>query len=183
MTNKVNLGAGTDIRNGWINHDIASLEGIEIVHDLNQKPWPWQESSVDEILAMDVIEHLDNFLQAMEEMWRIMRTGAVLVARVPYMGSWSFIADPTHKRSFHETTFMHFDPDSAYCRDRSYYSNARFRIVTFEYILAPFVPFFVIPGVGEFRVKRKWSKAIVGFIGHFIISNLIQDLEIRLEKI
>jgi len=180
---KINLGAGTDIRDGWQNHDLSSLDGIEVTHDLNERPWPWADSSADEVLALDVIEHMDDFLQTMEELWRILKPRAQVAVRVPYMGSWSFVADPTHKRSFHETTFMHFDPSSAYCKDRSYYSSARFRILSYNYVIAPFTPFFVIPGIGEIRVKRKWAKTTIGFVGHFFISNLIQDLEITLEKI
>lgn len=180
---KLNLGAGTDIRNGWINHDITNLDGIDVVHDLNSKPWPWSECLFDKIVANDVIEHLDDFVQTMEELWRIMKPEALLEIRVPYMGSWSFYADPTHKRAFHETTFMHFDPSSPYCQHRSYYSTARFRIKSFSYVLAPFTPFFVIPKIGEFRVKRRFSKLIVGFIGTFLMSNLIQDLEIQLERL
>ena len=180
---KLNLGAGNDIRSGWINHDISNLDGIDVVHDLNSKPWPWSECFFDEIAAHDVIEHLDDFVQTIEELWRVMKPGSLLDVRVPYMGSWSFYADPTHKRAFHETTFMHFDPTSPYCKDRTYYSFARFNVKSYSYVLAPFTPFFTIPGIGEFKVRRKWSKLIVGFISTFVLSNLIQGLEIELERL
>jgi predicted SAM-dependent methyltransferase len=51
---KLNIGAGNDIRNGWINHDIAELEGIDIVHDLNKFPWPFEDEQFSEIVANDV---------------------------------------------------------------------------------------------------------------------------------
>ena len=35
---KVNLGAGSDIRPGWINHDLVKLQGIDVTHDLNVMP-------------------------------------------------------------------------------------------------------------------------------------------------
>jgi hypothetical protein len=38
------------------------------------------------------------------------------------------LADPTHRRSFSERTLDFFDPDSPACRERPYYSSARFRI-------------------------------------------------------
>jgi SAM-dependent methyltransferase len=180
---RLNLGAGHDILTGWINHDGSPLPQIDIAHDLNEIPWPWENNEFDEVLARDVLEHLNHFVPAMEELWRIMKTGAILTARVPYMGSWSYFSDPTHKRAFHETTFSHFDPTSPYCGDRSYYSTARFRIEAYSYVLAPFIPFFTIPGIGEFKVRRKWSKLIIGFIGMFLVSNLIQGLEIRMRKV
>ena len=180
---KLNLGAGKDIRIGWDNHDIVELEGIDTIHDLNFRPWPWPDSVFSEIHARDVLEHLSEFIPVMEELWRIMAPGGSLQVRVPYMGSWSFYADPTHLRSFHETTFMHFDPSSSYCVDRFYYTNARFKVNSFSYIVAPFTPYFVIPKIGEFSVRRKWSKLIIGFIGTFLFSNLIQGLVIDLERL
>ena len=38
---KLNLGAGNDIRSDFVNHDVADLLAIDIVHDLNSYPWPW----------------------------------------------------------------------------------------------------------------------------------------------
>ena len=139
---KLNIGAGHDIYDGWINHDIAALPGIDVVHDLNLTPWPWNDESMDEVVAYDVIEHLDDFIKIMEELWRVMAVGGRAKIRVPYMGSWSFAADPTHRRAFHESTFMFFDPTSSLCQERSYYSHARFTVKTYSYICAPFIPFF-----------------------------------------
>ena len=48
---KLNIGAGHDIYDGWINHDIAALPGIDVVHDLNLTPWPWNDESMDEVVA------------------------------------------------------------------------------------------------------------------------------------
>ena len=63
---KLNLGAGSDIRQGWVNHDVVKLDGIDVVHNLNITPWPWLDSSIDELHAMDILEHLDDFMRAME---------------------------------------------------------------------------------------------------------------------
>lgn len=37
---KINLGCGTDIKPGWVNVDIAKLDGVDIVHDLDELPLP-----------------------------------------------------------------------------------------------------------------------------------------------
>ena len=52
---KLNLVAGNDIRNGYVNHDILQLEGIQIVHDLNICLWPWDDNAVDYKLGFDII--------------------------------------------------------------------------------------------------------------------------------
>jgi hypothetical protein len=180
---KLNLGAGSDIRIGWINHDIHPIEGINVVHDLNLTPWPWESESFEYILAKDVVEHLDNFSIAMHELWRISRPGSLIHIRVPYMGSWSFYADPTHIRAFHETTFEFFDPRTEYGRSRSYYSEAKFEIVEYSFICAPFIPYFTIPKISEIRVTNSSLKKVLGFLNMFILKNIIQDLEVSLKRV
>jgi len=182
VTVKVNLGAGNNIISGYVNHDLAALNGIDIVHDLNIYPWPWSDDSVEEIKMHDVLEHLDDFMKAMEEIYRILAPGGRCHISVPYWNSWSAHADPTHKRGFHEVTFKFFDSTSPYCQKRPYYTNARFKLISEHFVLAPFGPYFYIPGVGEVVVSRSWSKRLVGFIGNYLISNLIHDLRIVLQK-
>ncbi len=179
---KLNIGAGTDILPGWLNHDIAPLGGIDCVHDLNVRPWPWESGSVTEIKIYDVLEHLDELIPSIEEIWRILAVGGICRVSVPYWNSWCAAADPTHKRAFHETTFHFFDPSSPYCQSRPYYSKARFAIVEEAFILAPFNPYLLIPGLGEIAVKRRLSKRLVGLLGNYFVSNLIQDLRVTLRK-
>jgi SAM-dependent methyltransferase len=179
---KLNIGAGTDVQSGWINHDVAPLPGIDVVHDLNLRPWPWADGSADEIKIYDVLEHLDQFIPAMEEISRILRPGGICRVSVPYWNSWCAAADPTHKRAFHETTFHFFDPASPYCRSRPYYSTARFSIVEEVFILVPFNPYLLIPGVGEISIKGRLGKKLIGLLGNYFISSLIQDLRVTLRK-
>jgi SAM-dependent methyltransferase len=179
---KVNLGAGTDILAGYINHDLVALQGIDVVHNLNQYPWPWADGSIDEIKMYDVLEHLDDFMRAMEELFRVLAPGGHCRISVPYWNSWCAYADPTHKRGFHEITFRFFDPESAYCKERPYYTKARFKVTEEKFILVPFSPYFGVPGIGEIAVSGTWSKRVVGFVGNYFISNLIQDMQLVLEK-
>lgn len=178
---KINLGAGGDIRQGFVNHDIVQLPGIDVVHDLNSYPWPWPDASVDELVAKDLLEHLDEFMPAMEEIFRIVRPGGRIYLKVPYWNGWSRQADPTHRRGFHELTFRFFDPDSPYCKERHYYTQARFHIERETFVLAPLSPYFSIPGVGEIRISNRILKRFVGLIGN-TLSNIILDLELELVR-
>lgn len=181
MTTKLNLGAGTDIRAGYVNHDIATLDGIDIIHDLNVFPWPWGDAEFDEILAYDLVEHLDDFMSVMEELYRIAKPGAILTIKVPYWNSTTCYADPTHKHGFHEMRFRFFDPDSPLCQERYYYSHARFHIKKETFIIAPFYPYLPVPGLRLIRIHRKFSRRLIGFIGN-LFSNIILDLEVELQK-
>jgi SAM-dependent methyltransferase len=179
---KINLGAGNDIKPGYINHDLVYLPGIDVVHNLNQYPWPWKDGIASEIIVKDVLEHLDELIPALEEIYRILSPSGIAFIKVPYWNGWSRHADPTHKRGFHELTFHFFDPTSPYCKNRHYYSSARFLIEEEIFILAPLSPYFYIPGLRELRVSSPWAKRIVGLIGNSI-SNIILDLEIVLKKL
>ena len=85
---KLNLGAGNDIRENYVNHDLVGLKGIDLIHDLNIYPWPISDNSFDEIIANDLLEHLDDFMKAMEESHRILKPGGIFKIRVPYWNSW-----------------------------------------------------------------------------------------------
>lgn len=96
---KLNLGCGRDIRAGWINIDSHDGRGVDLVVDLDRKPWlPWPDDSVDEIHGSHVLEHLHYPLPLMAELWRVAKPGARAVFRVPYGSSDSADEDPTHVR-------------------------------------------------------------------------------------
>ena len=180
---KLNLGAGGDVLAGWTNHDLVKLTGIDCAHDLNVYPWPWASSSVEKIKAYDVLEHLDQLVPAMDELWRILVPGGLLDVSVPYWNSYCYAADPTHRRGFHELTFRFFDPDSPYCAARPYYAKARFKILNEKFVLAPFQPYFSLPGIREILVEGKFARRLVGFVGNYFVSNLIHDIRIVLQKV
>ena len=46
---KLNLGCGRDIREGYVNLDKAGLDGVDVVHDLNVFPYPFEDNEFDEI--------------------------------------------------------------------------------------------------------------------------------------
>jgi len=177
---KLNLGAGKDIRSGYLNHDIADLPGIDSIHDLNKYPWPWEQNSFDQIIAMDILEHLGNFVNAMEELHRILKPGGKVIIRVPYWNHSCAYIDPTHKRGFHEQTFHFFDLDSPYYKERGYYSKAVFRMIDEILILNPGYPY--IPIIGDVHIRGRWFKKGIGWIGsHF--SNVISDVQVVMKKV
>jgi len=179
---KLNLAAGKDIRKDFINHDIAQIDGIDIVHDLNIFPWPWKDNSFDEIIAIDILEHLDDFVKTFDEIYRILAKGGIVKIRVPYWNHSSAYIDPTHKRGFHEDTFKFFIPNTPYRNDRDYYSQSNFELISQQFIVTPFYPYFSIPGIRIIYVKNKFFFKALGFIGCHI-SNLIAALRIELKKI
>ncbi len=131
---RLNLGCGDTPVNGYCNVDIAERPGVDRIFDLEARPWPLPDSHFEEVQLIDVLEHLSDMIATMEEVWRVSRNEAQVRIRVPYWNSrWAWM-DPQHKRAFHECSFDFFDPSKKYCRQRPYYSHARFAVqaVTFE---------------------------------------------------
>ncbi|NWF70822.1 MAG: hypothetical protein HXY40_17190 [Chloroflexi bacterium] len=133
MSDKLHLGAGNEVLEGWINHDVAPLPGIDVVHDLEVFPYPFADSQFGSVRMINVLEHLSSTIKVMEELHRITRHDADVVIRVPYWNSRDMATDPTHKTAYSEYSFDFFDPSKRHCRERPYYSSARFQIVRKHY--------------------------------------------------
>lgn len=125
---KLNLGCGTDIREGWINLDNFDDKSIDVKHDLETFPYPFENNYFDEIIAINVLEHIENPVRVIEELHRITTKNGKVIIRVPYYNSKDMGTDPTHKNFFSEHSLDYFDPSKKHCQERPYYSTARFDI-------------------------------------------------------
>lgn len=79
---RLHLGCGRNILKGWTNVDALNF-GQEFIVDLN-KPWPFKDNSVSEILCEDVLEHLDSEEHFLKEMDRVLCLGGIARLRVPH---------------------------------------------------------------------------------------------------
>lgn len=99
---KLNLGCGNRKMAGFVNVDCVAVCQPDMVVDLEQTPWPWADSSVDEIKLIHVLEHLGQqtgvFLAIVKEIYRVCRDGARIEIIVPHPRSDTFLGDPTHVR-------------------------------------------------------------------------------------
>lgn len=107
--------------------DKMSLPGVDVVHNLNQFPYPFSDDYFDEVIADDVIEHLDNVVKVMEELWRIAKHGALIRISVPHFSSDNYFTDITHKHPFSSRSFDFFDPINTKKTHR-FYTITKFHI-------------------------------------------------------
>ncbi|MCR4285721.1 MAG: class I SAM-dependent methyltransferase [Candidatus Kaiserbacteria bacterium] len=122
---KLNLGCGTDIMEGWVNLDIASLPGVDVVHNIEDLPLPLADNSFDEILCNDILEHVD-YPPVLKEMVRILTPGGVIHIRSPHFSSRNNYVDPTHKSRFSVETFHFFVRGMHAWKKRQYYFDFAF---------------------------------------------------------
>ncbi|WML66570.1 MAG: hypothetical protein METHP_00005 [Methanoregula sp. SKADARSKE-2] len=104
------LGCGNRKKGEAVGIDINPDSSADVIHDLNAFPYPFEDSSFNEIYADNVIEHLDNVIKVMDEIYRISRPGGIIIIKVPYFRSRYAFIDPTHKHYFTVESFTYFDP-------------------------------------------------------------------------
>ncbi len=123
------IGCGLKPREGAINVDKLDLPGVDIVWDLEKFPYPFNNNIFDEIYAHDIIEHLDDIIGVMEELYRILKPGGKVYIHSTYSKNDESFRDPTHKHFFTLDSFDYFDPSTPTGKDYSFYTKARFRIL------------------------------------------------------
>jgi SAM-dependent methyltransferase len=136
----LNLGCSNDLLNGFINVDILSAESIDKKFDYEEAdltivPWPWITESVDFILAKDIIEHLPNKIVTMNEIWRVLKPGAIAQIEVPTTDGPGAFQDPTHVSYWNRNSFFYYEDGNPH-RERFGYAygiRARFSIVHFHH--------------------------------------------------
>lgn len=132
---KINLGGGPIRKEGFINIDRLSIPEVDIVANLN-KGIPLHDNSVDEMMALSILEHLDDTCFIMEEIYRVCAKNAKVVITVPYLKSTAAFKDPTHKRFFSERTFEYFDKSLINKRmipDYNFACNFKIEKISYKY--------------------------------------------------
>jgi len=84
MEDKLNLGCGTDLKEGYLNVDRKNY-GNKKIHEveLNEYPWNLPKNYFKEIYLSHILEHLD-VEKALLEICKISREGGIIKIRVPY---------------------------------------------------------------------------------------------------
>lgn len=135
---KISLGAGEELETepGWVNLDIVDLPGIDVVHNLLEYPWPFEDGSAEFIKAKDVIEHMPSHLMDgrngviafIEECHRILKPDGTLWIQTPGWDADFLWIDPTHVRGFDVRSMDFFDPETDFGRSTGFYSKCKFHV-------------------------------------------------------
>jgi predicted SAM-dependent methyltransferase len=165
---KLNLGAADRRIEGFISVDIAPP--ADKIVDL-AGPWPWPDSSVEEVLALDVCEHIaDGYyvtgdgwtrnvgggrIHFMNELHRVLIPGGRAAIETPNAArGCGYFQDPTHVSPWCLSTFRYFE-HGAFAHTRlakAYGITAAFRIVSLTEHETP----------GECAPEKAWKiKAIL----------------------
>ena len=49
-SDKINICSGKDIKQNYVNLDSVKIPGVDVVHDLNKYPYPFEDNQFNEIV-------------------------------------------------------------------------------------------------------------------------------------
>lgn len=133
---KIYLGAGADRREGFYHVDVVSQPGIDLVWNVMNFPWPFEDSSAESILAIDLIEHLpthlttyeSTYVKFFEECYRVLKLNGELFIQTPSYRAEFMWDDFTHVKPFSVRSFDFLDTTKPYGQTTGFYSKAKFSV-------------------------------------------------------
>lgn len=95
---KLDIGCGPNKREGFLGVDQFAMKGVDKVFDVRKTPWPWKDSSVEEVHCSHFLEHLtaNERCAFMNELARVLIPGGKATIIVPHWCSNRAYGDPTH---------------------------------------------------------------------------------------
>lgn len=144
---RLHLGCGQVRYDGYVGVDI-NPDVADVVCDLTQR-WIWEDSSVDEIVAEDVFEHLPDKLHTLRELYRVLKPHGKALVQVPdaSVGGGAF-GDPTHVSFWALESFA-----SIYMRPSQYHPGG------YHFDVHAYPTEEQLIRVGDFYGTRRWIRA------------------------
>lgn len=99
----LDLGCGVVKQPPFIGLDRYPLPGVDVIADLD-RPLPFRDDSVDLVFASHSLEHVNDLVPVMKEIYRVCRHGAQVCVVAPYYQQALNLANPYHKQVFNEHT-------------------------------------------------------------------------------
>lgn len=137
---KLNLGCGTFKKDGFINMDSDVEAAPDLLYNLNNLPYPFNDNSFSLIEANHVLEHLENPFDVMKEIYRILRPDGKVIIRVPHFSRG--FTHPSHKRGFDVSFPLYFNKKYS-----GFYSGTSFHLkkMSFKWFAQPYLKKISLP--------------------------------------
>ena len=103
----LDLGAAHNRPDGYLGVDLRAGETVDIVADLRQGI-DLPDSSVGVIRAVDFLEHIPDKVAIMNECYRLLAHGGMLLTLTPSTDGRGAFQDPTHVSFYNENSFWYF---------------------------------------------------------------------------
>lgn len=141
----LDIGCGKNKVSGAIGIDFNNKTQADFIHDLNVFPYPFLDNEFDEVVCNQVLEHLDDIVKVMNEIYRISKPQAVVKIWVPHFSSADAYGDPTHKHFFSSRSLDYFVGEFP---EFDYYSKQLFKK------RKTLIDFWKIPKLGGIKIQK-----------------------------
>lgn len=107
---RLDVGCGFNKQDGFIGMDKREVDGVDIVHNVEDIPYPLPDECCEMIVMSHLMEHIcpKKTISVMNELWRISRLNGLLLIAMPYATSFGFYQDPTHCNPWNQATPTYF---------------------------------------------------------------------------
>lgn len=95
-------------KEGWLGVDGHNYPEVDVVCNLDEAPWPFEDNSVGVIRMQDAIEHLKNPIQTMKEIYRCLAPYGWALIEVPSTDGRGAFQDPTHVSFWNSNSFWYY---------------------------------------------------------------------------
>lgn len=109
---KLDVGGGENGQTGFVVMDRRKVKGVDVVHDIEDTPWPFPADCASVVMMSHVWEHVEpkKTIDVANEIWRVLEEGGQWWIIVPYGWSYGYLQDPTHQNPSVEATWEYFCP-------------------------------------------------------------------------
>ncbi|MCO6509189.1 MAG: class I SAM-dependent methyltransferase [Aridibacter famidurans] len=107
----LDVGCGKNKLEGAIGLDNNPRTDADVLHDLGEVPYPFDDSEFDIVVSRHVIEHLPLVIDFVEELYRITKPGGIIEIVTPHYTNPDWANDPTHRNLFNSYSFNSFVPE------------------------------------------------------------------------
>jgi O-antigen biosynthesis protein len=107
----LDLGSYQNKRVGYLGVDKRRGEGVDIVTEL-PRPLPFGDGSIGVVRAMDFLEHVQDQVSLLNELYRVLAPNGLLLSMTPSTDGRGAFQDPTHVSFWNENSYWYFtDPN------------------------------------------------------------------------
>ena len=158
----IELGCGINKKTGRIGVDRLDLPDVDIVCNLEDGLQFLPDSSVDEIYAISILEHIKNFELLLIEITRTLKKEGRCNVFVPHFSNPYYYSDYSHLKFFGLYTFYYFvnDRNQLHRKVPSFYSKSRIHILSKKLVFkSPFKGRNIFKRIIEFTVNSSsWTQ-------------------------
>jgi SAM-dependent methyltransferase len=104
----LDVGCGANKYPGAIGLDNNPRTAADVIHDLGELPYPFDDDEFDLVVSSHVIEHVPDVMRFVTELYRITRPGGRIRIKTPHWTNPDWASDPTHRNHFNSYSFDNF---------------------------------------------------------------------------